>query len=329
MRESSRFLMFYMSAQRACIWLGLGASEISLGSGNPLARLQWLHSMQRYLLAKISSDKTPFLSELIASGNAIPGKVFMHHGPFRGKGFNQRNKLGQLSMTSQPGGGLDESLVLNFGRDGLLNDTAWTRLASHAASFVIAYITETNGETISAIPIAIGDLIEENYFQIPLSGAGQLWMRAGDIEQFKNAQAYEMEDLSAMQHVSERQVKHALATLLGESDPPNDWGGEMCDFVSSNLRIDREHKVGAFLLKGPSRFREMELSDCGKNADQIVRLFEVPADIYVVQHCHRIGARVRATMEAFALRRFLIAPCRIVAMDGHATLRLLRAHGFI
>jgi hypothetical protein len=329
MQESSRFLMFYMSTQRACVWLGLGTGDISIGSGNPLARLQWLHSMQRYLLAKVSGDRTPFLSELIASGNAKPGAVFIHHGPFRGKGFNQRNKLGQLSMISQPSEGLSDSLVLNFGCDGLLNDTAWTRLGSRAAAFVIAYITATDDGNISAIPIAIGDLIEESYFQIPLNSPRQLWMDVGEIKQFKGAQSHEPVELSDMQHISEHQIKHALATLLGESDPPKDWGGEMCDFLSSNLHVDRERKAGAFLLKGPSRFREMEISDCGKNGDQIVRLFEVPADIYVVQHCHRIGARVRATMEAFALRRFLIAPCRIIAMDGYATLRLLKLHGFV
>jgi hypothetical protein len=71
----------------------------------------------------------------------------------------------------------------------------------------------------------------------------------------------------------------------------------------------------------------MTLKDCGKNGDQIYRLFNAPAHIYIVQHCHNIGAAVRKTLEAFALGRSFTAPCRYVIMDGIATARLLRANG--
>lgn len=329
MPDASSFIMFYMSIQRACALLGLGTGEMYIASTDPLARLAWLHNMQRYLLAKISGEKTPFLSELIQSGEAKAGRTFIHHGPFRGKGFSHRNRSGQLFMTSQPSESLKHTLVLNFGRDGLLNDTAWSRLGARAPAFVIAYITATDGENISAVPIAIGDLVESSYLQIPLSSPRNLWMDVWDIKQFRGSHQHNAVELEDMKYVPESAVKNALAAILGESDPPKDWGGEMCDYFSSNLEIERDRKVGAFLLKGPSRFREMEISDCGKNGDQIVRLFEVPADIYVVQHCHRIGPRVRATMEGLALRRFLTAPCRIIAMDGYATLRLLEAHGLL
>lgn len=71
----------------------------------------------------------------------------------------------------------------------------------------------------------------------------------------------------------------------------------------------------------------MKPTDLGKNGDQLYRLFNIPAQIYVVQHCHDIGAAVRKQAENFALARSFVAPCRIVFMDGLTSARLLRANG--
>ena len=106
-------------------------------------------------------------------------------------------------------------------------------------------------------------------------------------------------------------------------------GGEESDLFSARLTVAGARQTGAFLLKGPSKFHPMRPSDLGKNGDQIYRLFNIPAQIYVVQHCHYVGAAVRKTLEAFALHRSFIAPCRYVVMDGVATARLLRAHGLL
>lgn len=74
------------------------------------------------------------------------------------------------------------------------------------------------------------------------------------------------------------------------------------------------------------RFTSMKPTDLGKNGDQLYRLFNIPAQIYIVQHCHNIGAAVRKQAEAFPLARSFVAPCQIVFMDGTTTARLLRAH---
>ena len=130
-----------------------------------------------------------------------------------------------------------------------------------------------------------------------------------------------------MSQVPEQAVKELLCSLLSEHSVPSDWGGEESDVLSANLMIDGRRHTGAFLLKGPSKFHPMKPTDLGKNGDQIYRLFNIPAQVYVVQHCHNIGAAVRKQAEAFALARTFVAPCRIVFMDGVTTARLLRAHG--
>jgi hypothetical protein len=69
--------------------------------------------------------------------------------------------------------------------------------------------------------------------------------------------------------------------------------------------------------------------DLGKNGDQIYRLFNIPARIYVVQHCHFFGAAVSKTLETYTLHRSFTTPCHYVVMDGTATARLLCAHGLL
>jgi hypothetical protein len=51
-----------------------------------------------------------------------------------------------------------------------------------------------------------------------------------------------------------------------------DWGGEENDHFSANVTISGIKRTGAFLLKGPAKFKEMTPAMCGKNGDQIYRL---------------------------------------------------------
>ena len=84
----------------------------------------------------------------------------------------------------------------------------------------------------------------------------------------------------------------------------------------------------AFAFKGPAggtRFREMQVADLGKNGDQIERLCTEPADLLIIQHCHKIGSAVRSTVRAFCnqvgrQRMYCLIP-------GADTFRVLKAYG--
>ena len=65
-----------------------------------------------------------------------------------------------------------------------------------------------------------------------------------------------------MQRQSEESVKRAFCELLGEI-PKSDWGGENNDHYSGNLTVRGRRRTGAFLLKGPSTYREMTLARIG------------------------------------------------------------------
>jgi hypothetical protein len=156
-----------------------------------------------------------------------------------------------------------------------------------------------------------------------------LELQPDQIDQFASADlpwTPTAKEFKKLESFPERAIKKLICELLGEQAIPADWGGEECDIFSANLTVDGTRQTGAFLLKGPAAFHPMTLKDCGKNGDQIYRLFNTPAQIYIVQHCHNIGAAVRKTVEAFALGRSFVSPCRYVIMDGITTARLLRAN---
>jgi hypothetical protein len=151
-----------------------------------------------------------------------------------------------------------------------------------------------------------------------------------DIEEFslmKNVKPESVgEWLTAMQSIPEKHVKESIAKLLSEPVKA-DWGGEENDHYSANATVAGRRKTAAFLLKGPSMFKEMVPSMCGKNGDQIYRLTRAGADISVVQHSHLIGPAVREELKAFVVqpggrRKFCL-------MDGQATYRLLKAYDLL
>jgi GrpB-like predicted nucleotidyltransferase (UPF0157 family) len=62
----------------------------------------------------------------------------------------------------------------------------------------------------------------------------------------------------------------------------------------------------------------------GKRGDQLLRAFEEPVEIVVVQHCAKIENTVVRFAEALAANPS--RPKRYCILDGADTYRLLRAH---
>lgn len=133
------------------------------------------------------------------------------------------------------------------------------------------------------------------------------------------------EALSRLKTVPERRVKETLASTIGESVVPSDWGGEVNDLYTSGLLVDGRQHSAAFLLKGPARFSPMTIGHLGANGDQLTRLARSPAEILVVQHCHHVRPEVVEYLQGAAsnfrqVRRFMV-------LDGPDTYRLLVGAG--
>jgi len=128
---------------------------------------------------------------------------------------------------------------------------------------------------------------------------------------------------------TEDQVQIALEQILSVPFHKKDWGGEVNDLYTANVIVNSSPRATGFLLKGPGiGKKEMVIADCGKNGDQLVRLFTTPADLFVIQYVGPISemliidvqGKVTELKSKGKTTHFLI-------IDGQDTARLLHAYG--
>jgi hypothetical protein len=144
-----------------------------------------------------------------------------------------------------------------------------------------------------------------------------------DIDEFRPYMDVDVGNIKLPLMIPERQIKEHLNSLLGEVESAGDWGGEDDD-IFAQCSLNGRKLVIAMMLKGRSVPRPMRLKDAGKNSDQVLRVAEAPAAIFVLQHIDKITEPVRRQlrMNIEALRsRGHEAYCTFI--DGFQTYKLL------
>lgn len=127
--------------------------------------------------------------------------------------------------------------------------------------------------------------------------------------------------------LSEVRTKKGIIKLLGDTHTAKDWGGETNDIFTTNLSIAGKKRRAAFALKGPAKTGPLVPGKMGKNGDQLQRLFDAPADVFVVQYEGEIKESVHKLMQELARAR-AISHGRTwgCVIDGDNTRRLRRAY---
>lgn len=122
---------------------------------------------------------------------------------------------------------------------------------------------------------------------------------------------------------SEEKIQTALERILGVAFHKKDWGGELNDLYTTNIVFNGARRSAAFLLKGNGiGKKEMTIADCGKNGDQLVRLFSISAELYVIQYVGNISELLIEDANGKALQRKAL----YLVMDGQDTARILLAY---
>ena len=127
----------------------------------------------------------------------------------------------------------------------------------------------------------------------------------------------------------EDMIQMALEQILNVSFHKKDWSGEINDLYTANLTVNGARVATAFLLKGSGlKKRVMEISDCGKNGDQLVRLVDSPASLFVVQFVGEISENVIKDIEGkVETLKARGKPAHYCIMNGQDTARVLHAYG--
>jgi hypothetical protein len=123
---------------------------------------------------------------------------------------------------------------------------------------------------------------------VRINGSGHRAGRASevtidDVDQFKKVRRLRAK-LAPLKPLPERKFKTGLQRLFGDTGEFKDWGGEKDDFYTNKLKMGGKRHSAAFVLKGPGiSVKTMSPKHWGKRGNQIQRLLEAPASVFILQ----------------------------------------------
>lgn len=226
-----------------------------------------------------------------------------------------------------PLGEAEYRLSGQLSNDHMYSNTTATTLSNKRRVLMVGRF-EFRGELLEVQPYIIGDMMEDMGSGLRMSWAQRVRAYPEIIDTFAKVKAVKAStaaDLKMLLTIPEEDVKYAFAAIIGEPFVPKDWGGEKSDLQTSRVQIDGEPVSAAFIFKGPSIRGEMHPANMGKRGDQLVRGFDEPVDLVVIQHCNKIANSVVRLAEALAVDPG--RPRRYCVIDGEDTVRILKAYG--
>jgi hypothetical protein len=128
--------------------------------------------------------------------------------------------------------------------------------------------------------------------------------------------------------IKEKEFKSGVQKILGQPGKFQDWGGEKNDLLTTRLYFGGKRIAAAFAFKGRGMTGELTPAKMGANGDQIQRLFESAAQLFILQYWAAINERVREQIRAFATITSLQRGEKIYycLIDGVDTARLIQAY---
>ncbi len=147
-----------------------------------------------------------------------------------------------------------------------------------------------------------------------------------DTDSFKAVQ--KVKTVAGYVRIKETEFKHGIQKIVGQPGKFQDWGGEKNDLLTTRLYFRGRRFAVAFAFKGVGMTGQLTPAKMGKNGDQIQRLFESDAQIFILQYWAAINERVREQMRAFATITSLQRGEKIYycLVDGVDTARLIQAY---
>jgi hypothetical protein len=127
--------------------------------------------------------------------------------------------------------------------------------------------------------------------------------------------------------IPEEIVKKSFMEIIGEGYSVKDWGGERSDLFTTHVRYRGRRVPAAFAFKGRGTRGMLTLRKLGKRGDQIIRLFEEPAEIFFLQYNGQIDTSIFKAMEAHASHKSRLGRAiYYCTVDGRDTARILKAY---
>jgi hypothetical protein len=132
----------------------------------------------------------------------------------------------------------------------------------------------------------------------PSSARNARFVTIDDIGSFSKIGTQVRKDVKA---IREKIIKDAFAKIIGEKGDFKDWGGEKSDLYSTKVQFGGKRVPAAIAFKGRATTGKLVPGKMGKNGDQINRLFDEPAELFLIVYGGQIDSSIVAQMRAFAM----------------------------
>ena len=299
------------------------------------AHFKSLNNDYSYISASLSLAKdrgARTISEILASEEANVGDVVASTDRILGDASVYSNSRVEFQIHTECG--FKKTAWIQFSTKNIKADTTKMQLDKHYGLSFVGIVDEVTADQVFVAPLVMGtpwlnpNPSSKPDFDMMLTHYEFFESFIEDIDEFKLVRSIPRDESGnawkVLRHIPENSVKTAICSILKET-PSKDWSGETSDHFSTSIHLSGRRVSAAFLLKGPSRFFEMKAAHLGKNGDQIVRLTNEPAQLFILQHSHLVSPAVRATLRAFSVNP--CTPRRYCVIDGPDTFRLLKAYG--
>ncbi|HWZ99599.1 MAG TPA: hypothetical protein VN025_17710 [Candidatus Dormibacteraeota bacterium] len=126
-----------------------------------------------------------------------------------------------------------------------------------------------------------------------------------DISNFSKVRTLKLSRIPAMnpKRLPETVFKHGIAIILGNRGVFKDWGGEKGDLYTTHIRIGEKRYAAAIGFKGPGTSGVLTPGKMGHNGDQIQRLFDSDAQVFLVQYEGAIAESVVQQLKGLAINK--------------------------
>jgi hypothetical protein len=149
-----------------------------------------------------------------------------------------------------------------------------------------------------------------------------------DIDSFSQVRKVKLDAERPFTKMLEADFKNGVKRIISTRSSFKDWGGEKNDLLTTNLKYKRKRISTAFAFKGRGKSGKLTPAKMGKNGDQIQRLFQSPADLFIVQYWGEIDQSVVEQVQSFAQLRsvHLAKTVYFCLIDGDDSNRIIDAY---
>lgn len=251
------------------------------------------------------SDLLSNLSDQVVNGARLVGRSAGRQSIFEAvyRGQKQEKSVQEIMKAT----GLSQIRVLNEGKKlGPVLEKVkggFRKRKELATHYKKILFLARNRKKLEEVPTKVSPRSQPSRLKVtirmPPSAGKASQITIEDIDSFARAR----KQANKLKPVPEELIKKAFARIFGEGGDFKDWGGEKSDLFTTKSRVKGKRRPVAIAFKGRGTGGKLVPAKMGKNGDQIGRLFDEPAEVFVVAYCGQIDSSILSQMQAFAIAK--------------------------